>query len=77
TGRTEPLDICVAPMSGAAGATMKPGKHEHDAAALRDDVATLTTLGVTWMTVGVSSAPTVDKWCANADRLAADLNLPS
>jgi probable F420-dependent oxidoreductase len=77
TGRTEPLDICVAPMSGAAGATMKPGAHEHDPAALRGDVATLTTLGVTWMTVGVSSAPTVDEWCANADQLAADLELAS
>jgi probable F420-dependent oxidoreductase len=73
--RTEPLDICVAPMSGAAGATMTPGAHQHDAAALRDDVATLDSLGVTWMTVGVPSAPDVDKWCHNADRLAADLKL--
>ncbi len=74
-GRTEPLDICVAPMSGAAGATMKPGDHRHDPASLRDDVATLESLGVTWMTVGVSSAPTVDQWCKNADGLAADLQL--
>jgi probable F420-dependent oxidoreductase len=75
TGRTEPLDVCVAPMSGRAGATMVPGTHEHDASALRDDVATLQNLGVTWMTVGVHTAPTVDEWCANADRLAADLEL--
>jgi probable F420-dependent oxidoreductase len=74
-GRTEPLDVCVAPMSGAAGATMTPGEHHHDAGALRDDVAMLASMGVTWMTVGVQSAATVDEWCANADGLAADLRL--
>jgi hypothetical protein len=42
---------------------------------LRDDVATLEGLGVTWMTVGVRTTPTVDEWCANADRLASDLGL--
>jgi probable F420-dependent oxidoreductase len=73
--RTEPLDVCVAPMSGAAGMTTVPGSHKHDASVLRDDVSTLESLGVTWMTVGVRAAPTVAQWCAHADALAADLQL--
>ncbi len=73
-GRTEPLDICVAPMSGAAGATTVPGSRGHDAGALRDDVDMLASLGVTWMTVGVP-ATTLAEWCTNADALADDLAL--
>ncbi len=63
-GRSEPLDVCCAPMSRnhlAAKAT--------DLAAMRDEIVAMGELGVTWATVGVH-ASTRAEWMTRAEELA-------
>ncbi len=65
-GRTEPFDICFAPMS------LTMFGSEADRGRLRDEIAALGELGVTQVPVEVP-ASTRANWLARAERLASDL----
>jgi probable F420-dependent oxidoreductase len=66
-GRTDPFDICFAPMAlSMFGGT-------YDAGEVRDELAALAELGVTYCTVGVHAATTREEWLAAAEGLASDL----
>jgi probable F420-dependent oxidoreductase len=65
-GRTEPLDICFAPM----GLTMFGGRNDDDA--LRAEIQALAELGVTQVPVEVSANTRV-AWLQRAERLAETL----
>ncbi len=63
-GRTEPLDVCYALGSRAAGA--------FDVNAVRDSVRALAALGVTWATVRLT-APSRDELVAEVARLGGEI----
>jgi probable F420-dependent oxidoreductase len=66
-GRTEPLDVCCALFSRSIG-----GSGAGDPIALRDEVATLEELGVSWVTVQFDG-PTRREWRLRMERFVADV----
>jgi probable F420-dependent oxidoreductase len=70
-GRPEPLDVCFAPLSLASA---PDGTYEaaYEPTRVRDEIAALAELGVTWCVLGVR-ASTRAAWIDGMERLAADL----
>lgn len=68
-GRTEPFDVCFAPLSFA---TLGQRADEVDPGALRAEIATFAGLGVTQVPMGVR-ADTRSEWMQRAERLASVL----
>lgn len=65
-GRTEPLEVCFAPWS-VDHAALRRG----DVGRLRDEVAALGEVGVTWLTIGFGAAEDLADWRALVDAFAA------
>lgn len=71
-GRTEPLDVCCALFSRALGRPRADDDDDGRGAALRDEVAALEELGVTWVTVQFDG-PTRRDWRLQMERFAAEI----
>lgn len=63
-GRTEPLDVCMSPFAD---------RDPYDVGRLKEEIAALGELGVTWCVLGVPGADTRREYLARAQRLADEV----